>query len=426
MIDPQSHTIPEQNIKGLKIFLFFLAAVYLLNCLSPLRLHLDMLRYFAIKDCIELGCAPDSEAAKDYLPFGYTALLLFLSKLNILHSWSVIFINCLFLFGAMYWVKDLLAPGRYIYISFILVLLNWVTIKFATHPLSEMQYTFFSIGALAFFYSYAKNKNLWSLLLAFIFAGLAFFTRSVGIALVAALLTSLVWLYRTELKELLRRNKALVGILIAIIIGVLFFSKQLGLQHYTGVFTKQFDEGIHFSDLMKWHFTEWAEISLNTSLARVEAMMPFQFGKTAFMISGVFFFVCFVYLIFIRKSEFPFVIKAYVFFYSVLLFTWPFYDPRFWVPVIPLIIPLVVHTLQSIRIKLVRILVWLFLIIYMIEGMVAVGYYSYTSLNKKVLVRTQAGGTYRNDYETAFFGKPLTDTATHINQEAVSVIRRYN
>ena len=69
------------------------ALVYLVNCLTPLRLHVDMLRYFAIKDCVELGCPPDSAAAKDYLPWGYTGLLLFLSKLGILKSFVIVAIN---------------------------------------------------------------------------------------------------------------------------------------------------------------------------------------------------------------------------------------------------------------------------------------------------------------------------------------------
>lgn len=426
MTNSYPEAAPRKSIMGFKIALFLLASVYLLNCISPLRLHVDMLRYFAIKDCIELGCPADSAAAKDYLPFGYTALLLALSKINLLHSWSIVFINCLFLFGALYWVRDIYSVRRYLYFSFVLILLNWTTIKFITHPLSEMQYLFFSVGCLKFFYDYSLRKNLLSLLMAVVFAVLAFFTRSVGIALVAALVVSMIWLYRKELGDVLRKNKIIVGGIVSIIIGVVILARQLGLEHYTGVFTKQFDEGVSFSGLLKWHFTEWAEISLNTSLARVEGYIPGGLGETAFALGGIFFFGCFLYLVFIRKNQLPFIVKAYLLLYSVLLFNWPFYDPRFWVPLIPLIIPPIVEGLQSVRFKPAKMLITLFLLVYIAEGVLSVGYISYTSLNKQVFARTQASGVYKNEYETAFFGKPLSDTAKSIDPAALSVIKRYN
>jgi len=92
----------ERSTRLMKILLLALAGIYLLNCLSPIRLHVDTLRYFAIKDCIELGCPPDSEAARDYFPYGYTALLLILSKLHLLHSAVIILFNCAYLFGGIW------------------------------------------------------------------------------------------------------------------------------------------------------------------------------------------------------------------------------------------------------------------------------------------------------------------------------------
>ena len=53
--------------KWFKVVLYGLVVVYLVNCLTPLRLHVDMLRYFAIKDCIEFGCPADSVAASWHL-----------------------------------------------------------------------------------------------------------------------------------------------------------------------------------------------------------------------------------------------------------------------------------------------------------------------------------------------------------------------
>src|SRR5690242_8540085 len=100
--------MPASRYAGwLKAAIYTLAAAYLLNCLTPIRLHVDMVRYFLIKDCIEFGCPPNSDAAKDYMPYGYTALLLLLSKLHLLHSFVLVLINILYLAGGLWMVKKL-------------------------------------------------------------------------------------------------------------------------------------------------------------------------------------------------------------------------------------------------------------------------------------------------------------------------------
>src|SRR4051812_22459970 len=96
------------SASAVKWSVYILAAVYLLNCFSPLRLHVDMLRYFAIKDCVELGCPPDSTAAKDYLPWGYTGLLLALSKIGLLKSFVLVLINCIYLGVSLYLIRKML------------------------------------------------------------------------------------------------------------------------------------------------------------------------------------------------------------------------------------------------------------------------------------------------------------------------------
>jgi hypothetical protein len=255
-----------------KAVLYGLAAIYLLNCMSHLRLHTDMLRYFAIKDCVELGCPPDSVAAKDYLPWGYTGLLLLLSKIGILKSPVLVFINCVYLFGGLYFVRKLCGFPLASFIPAVLVLLNWTVIKFVTHPLSEMQYLFFSMASLYYFHCYAERRRVGYLVAAFAAAVLAFVTRSVGLALAAALAGGLIWEFRLQLMELVRRNRFLFAVIIAVFAGVVIFSKQLGLNHYTGVFGKQFREGLTLGKMLRWHFTEWSELCLNMPGIKLEVI----------------------------------------------------------------------------------------------------------------------------------------------------------
>jgi len=236
----------QRNKLILKIIASVIVLVYLLNCCTPLRLHIDMLRYFAIKDCIELGCPPNSDAAKDYMPVGYTAMLIILSKLGILKSYTIVLINCIYLFGSLALVIRIFPSSTNAFLFLFLVLLNWTIIKFITHPLSELQYMFFSISSLYSFHRYTQQKKYFWLLVSFSLGALAFLTRSVGISLFAALITSLLWQYRKELFNLIKKNRILVLVILLAAVGVLVFSKQLGLNHYTGVFSKQFQDFLVF------------------------------------------------------------------------------------------------------------------------------------------------------------------------------------
>jgi hypothetical protein len=400
------------------------ALFFKVNCFTPLRFHFDMIRYFAIKECIEIGCPPDSDAAKDYFPIGYTFLLLTLSKLGILKSFYLVLVNCIYLFTGLYLTKKIFEAEVSPFLFYTLALLNWTLIKFAVHPLSEMQYLFLSMSSLYFFYSYTKNKKLSNLVFAFGLGGLAFLTRTVGVTLVFALIAGLLWEYRKQLSLLIKRNKTLIFITIGILIAVLIFSRQLGLDHYTGVMSKQFKDGTGLLTIFGWHFTELTEISLNLSIARINALFSSGLVKIAFIIGGFVFIAAFIYLLYFQKNRIPFIVKCYMAFYGLLLFNWPFYDPRFWVPVIPVMVAVICQA--SYRGKWLKAALAIPLFIYICSGVVSIGYITYTSFNKEVLARKQANGVYRNEYEIHFYGKPQSDTAKHIDPFLVHLLDKHD
>jgi hypothetical protein len=383
-----------------------------------------MLRYFAIKDCIESKCPPGADP-NDYMPYGYTGLLLLLSRLGILKSFSVVFINCLYLAGGLFFVRKIFNYISSPFFFFFLVLLNWTIIKFVAHPLSELQYLFFSLASLYAFHLFVQHKNFRDLLFAFILAGLAFLTRTVGISLVAALFAALIWEYRKQLVIIIRKNRIWVLTFLVVVTVLLIYSRQLGLNHYTGVMSKQFKEGLRFSDVIKWHFSEWGEILINTSKFKVISLLPGSLGEWLFVIAGVLGICGFIYICYIKRNRIPFIVKAYLFFYILLLFNWPFPDPRFWVPITPLIAAVISQTSFSSN-RPVKLISALYLLLYTVLGLVSVGYMTYTSLNKKEFSKTQAKGVYRNEYEIHFFGKPLSDTATHVDSNLVDFLNRYD
>ncbi len=303
----------EKQTRFLRWSVYVLGILFFLNCFTPLRLHFDMLRYFAIKDCIESKCPPGADT-NDYLPYGYTALLLLLSKLDILKSFTIVFVNGLYLLVGLFFIRKIFSYIRSPFLMFFLVLLNWTIIKFVTHPLSELQYLFFSLAGIYAYYNFIQNKNIWYLLFAFLMAGLAFLTRTIGVSLVAALIVSLIWEFRKQLLDIIKKNRILVFALFVCGIIILIFSKQLGLNHYTGVMSKQFNEGLHFSDVITWHFSEWGEILLNTSRFKVISLLSVSFANWVFIISGILGISGFIYICFIKKSNIPVIVKCLSFF----------------------------------------------------------------------------------------------------------------
>jgi hypothetical protein len=409
------------------LLLFAMALIYVAGCFTPLHIHFDSIRYFNIKDCIQYGCDPNSEVAKDYLPYGYTGLLIALSKVGILNAFSIVFVNCIYLFAALYFVskifKGLIHPALFV----VIALFNWTVIKFAMHPLSEMQYLFFSSASLYCFYIYTQKKSYGALALAFVFAIGTVLTRTVGITLFPALILGILWQYRTELKRIIQKNKILLIVLALAAVAMVFFAKQLKIVDYTSLLKEPLEKGLgnFIGENLKNHFTELAEVFVNMPANKVEGYLPGSTGKILFIAIGV---VCLAWILiclFSSKSRIPFYIRAYLAFYIFIIFNWPYYDPRFWVPVLPLLVILVLRTPFTLS-SLLKIFSRLYLAIYLLLGFAAAAYALYTGFNKERFSRSQAAGDYKNEYEIHFFGKPLTDTATQIDPNVVEILKKYD
>jgi hypothetical protein len=398
-----------------RFLLLSFAAFYLLSCFAPLRLEYDSIHYFSLKECLENACPPGFQAAKDPHPLGYPILLLVLSRLGLLHSFVISGVNALFLTGSLFFVRGSLPPSMRSFLFFPLVCLHWTFIKFFAYPLSEMQYLFFSTGCLYCFRRYTQEKRWLWLVAAFAGAGLAFFTRSAGCMLAPALLAGLMGQHRQVLK--LRIVKVLLfGAGVLCLTGVFLFSKALRIGMYLSFLL---DRGSPIP-LLREHLKEWGQLILNVPGNKVLTLLP-GWGNFLLITAGLLLALVLIYSFFIRRKEIPLVISTYLIAYCLLLFNWPFFDARFWIPVIPYMVVVISPLTRGSR--GVRVL----LTIYFLMGLGAAGYSIHTMYHKEVLARTQAGGIFRNEYETWFFGRPLSDTATHpVDQEVLSILKRYN
>jgi hypothetical protein len=410
--------------EGQRFLLLSFAAFYLLNCFAPLRLEYDSIHYFSLKECLENACPPGFQAAKDPHPPGYPILLLILSRLGLLHSFVIAGINALFLTGSLFFVRGSFPSSLRSFLFFPMVCLHWTFIKFFAYPLSEMQYLFFSTGCLYCFRRWVqvapKKRWLW-LIAAFAAAGLAFFTRSAGAVLALALVVGLMGEHRRMLKLPIVKV-LLVGVGVLCVAGVFLFSKTLGLEMYLSSLGQRGSP----IPLLREHLKEWGQLILNVPGNKVITLLP-GWGNLVLIIAGILLVFVLIYAFYIRRKEIPLVISTYLIAYCLLLFNWPFFDARFWIPVLPYMAVVIVSVIgvprKSGASRGVRVLMG----IYFFMGLGAAGYSIYTMYHKDVLARTQAGGIYRNEYETWFFGRPLSDTAVHpVNPEVLSILKRYN
>src|SRR6516165_3633737 len=151
------------------VLLCCLALVYLLNCFTPLRITHDVTRYLLLEDWMENGWQRGTWVDRDFLPYGYSYTLFLLSKLHLLHAFFIALLNTLFLAGALWFVSRIFAKNVSGWQWVFLVLLNWTTIKLAITPMPEMQYLFFSAGALFFYLKFRENGKVGFILPAILF-----------------------------------------------------------------------------------------------------------------------------------------------------------------------------------------------------------------------------------------------------------------
>jgi hypothetical protein len=408
-----------------KAIVFLLMALYLVSCLTPLRLEYDSIRYFAIKDCLDVGCAPDSRAAKDFLPYGYPVLLLLLSKLGLLKSFFIALINGIYLLGSLYFIKKIIAPANQYFLFFIVVMLHWTFIKLFAYPLSEMQYLFFSSASLYFYNRYGQSRNWLFLVLSFAFAILSTFTRTVGIALIVTLFAAFVWKNRKIFNSKANQLRIFIAVALFIVAAFFAFTKMPELKHYISAFPKNALENSYKAGMTSGHFKEWGQLLLNVPTSKIENYFPVAIVSFVFIAAGIVFFLWFVYMVFKMRNSISGTVIIYLVIYTVIIFNWPYFDPRFWVPILPFIIAI---TLQSSfdKIKLPKVLTPFFLFIYISMGAFAFGYSLYTEFSKKTFARSQAKGIFRNEYEIHFFGKPLSDTAKHVDKDVVELLEKYD
>ena len=425
---PRAWLITVSNPKS-RLWIFLIAAlaiIYFINCFTPLRLTIDTVRYFAIKENLE-GKQPDLfGSVHDFLPYGYVLFLAALSKLGMLSTFTIAFLQLLYLAGSLFFVTRIFSATAKAAPLILFTLLNWMTLKFTITPLSEMQFLFFSAGALYFFQQYEINKRLISLFWLVIFCGAAVFTRTIGIVLPAALLITLLLNKRKFLVQWIAAKKIVAGITLSVFsLLVIFFFTLPGVQTYLSHFAAPLLENpvYFFSHNIYKHTLEWGEMFINIPFSKIQLLLPGNGIKIFYVITGLLFLVLVIKRLLQRRFETPLSVKIYLVFYSVLLFNWPLFEVRLWFPVLPFFIGILFHQGKSSK-PVIKQILTLYKLLYIAAGIAAMCYYTWLCFTREEFARRHDAGIWQREYEQYFFGKKTTGEA--VDEKALYILNHYD
>ena len=230
-------------------------------------------------------------------------------------------------------------------------------------------------------------------------------------------------------KALVKNKWIAAGIIVVVVLPFLFLN-ELGIISYLDshsfYFRKLWEDPLQFvAHKLKFHLIDWSALFLNSPAPKIDFVGTPAFRNNIYLIAGILTFGWIVYLMFRRKGSIPISILVYLICYIGVILNWPLFEPRLWVPAVPLFIALILQ--QSKREdKLSRFVLPIYLVVYILVGIAAIGYYTYTSFNKKALSVKQDAGIWKKEYEIHFFGKPLSDTAIAAREPILNILKKYD
>jgi len=401
--------------------------VYLVNFFTPFRLTNDTVRYFALLED-EQGTWPAAFGQpKDFLPLGYVFFLRVLSWLRLLNPFGIALFQLLYLAGSLHFIKKLFGASLNTWLFVSLTLLNWTAIKFVMTPLSEVQFLFFSCATIYCYQRFTETGAWRPLVLALVLCVIAFLTRTAGIVLFATLTLSFLISNRGALTNWLRQHVAvsLAGG-IGLLSGLAFLVTRSKFITYMGYFWRPLvqDRSLFFTRNLRLHLMDWAELFINSPVSKVQGLFSPKLAGAIYLLAGLSFLGALLWLLAKHRSRIPLVVTVYLVLYLALIFNWPFYEARFFFPIMPLVLAVyLLHFVTASRLQQ-RVGV-AFLCYYLLAGIFVLVYYTRLSLDKEFMMKRHDAGKWQTEYGYLFSGRPVSDS-TQVDLKALYILRKYN
>lgn len=416
---------------GLALLLVSLA--YLVQIASPLRLVGDGVDYLLQASSAVDGHGFRVHGEQSMRPPGYPALIFLLAKAGIGKSWAIVALNCLLL-GIGCWSSYFVLRSSFgieataAEIICLLTLLSFVMVKHVTYPLSDICFFGASMPCLLLLLRAEAGTapgRYWQLLIAVPLLVFCIELRTIGIALIPTLAWAAAggapWV--RSVPQWLRRHRfaSLVLVLVVFVamawMGKMFLHSRY-LQFNAKTLHKRGIVGNFVSDFND-HTIEWGELAVNAPVSKLPARLELPVRIAGFLAlllaaTGIW-----------EKRRTLDASVWYVAGFASIVFAYPWFDTRLWVPVLPLLMGYVLIGARRVAPpRLLRPALVAYCSVFCLLGMVALGYSTRLTFAGPRFPDLYGDGTLRATYRNAFLGDSPRN-AHDVDQDSLYLLRRY-
>jgi hypothetical protein len=412
-----------------KILLTILTIGFLLQIFTPLRLNTDAVTLLSMADSAAHGSGFLDDGEKSVFPPGYPAVVAVLLRSGLAHPWVIVSLNMIFLSLGLYAAFCLLnteffSDRTVVILICCLFLLSYVVVKHSTMPLTEGPFFMCSMGCLLFMSKAADQASHRHFVVlagaALLSAVAAIAIRRIGVAFVPPLAFAFLRSrqFQSWWKSLSSRSRSVVLIVSGVVaVGVV------------GAFAFTSSWRIFISDakaryrivplwLLPWYrLKEFGELLVNFPTNRMPAALQ---GVVPWM--GVPLLVLLVTGLAARRRQVS-ATDVFIVCYAIILFAWPYYDARFWWPVIPLLIAYSQLAVQ--RCKIPTAVVTAYCLWFAILGFGTLAYSTRISFSGCQFPDTYGSGDLAPTYRAAFEWCHEDADPEKINARVLRLLREY-
>jgi hypothetical protein len=396
-----------------RIILFVFGVVfllYLVQAFTPLRLDTDGITYLSLGDYAATNGLAAAIHQPDFpFPKGYAVFLSFLMKLHLFSSATLVLSNLLFLCLALtftFFTLERLGFSRlHSEMACLLTLLSFCTVKHVTQGRSD--FLFFALSACSCWLMSLPGKRKWLAVVPCLLCAIE--VRFIGLALLAPI--------ATELWESVRRRQTLLvftlsGLGACSLVGILAGHQYL--QNLLGIFDRVGLRWLAKRDVLA-HAGDFAELAGNVPFSKLPASL-----HAIFIVFGIFFTGLLLFGIrsVWQRSRW---LCCYLIACSCLILPWPFNDPRFWLPVTPLLFLTAHSGWETLFAKFQTRIVAAYVGIFCVLGLLALGYSTRLTFSGSEFAYRYGDGRLRKTYMA---GCSASDTDPE-KQNAARLLQRY-
>lgn len=398
--------------------ILIVVAIYFLQAATPLRLHPDTVVFLSVAETAEHGGGFLYHGQPTVFPPGYPALLALLIRLHLAQVWVIVSLSVLSVVMGLFAVRYILLSegfGEHVALGVcILSLLSFVFVKYSAIPLSDTLYFGLSMCCLA---AMKRPRFACAVLL---IASVC--VRRVGIALIPAMLYLLIFGcdLRAHVLRLSSRMKGAVALLAAsagaLVACVIYGTSTL--RDFTASLKNHALTDMAFR-IVTHRLQELGEIAVNVPAA---ALPPI--GQNLLTAVGVLVLSLVCGGVALRRRQFG-VVEAYFIAYVAIIFVWPFADPRFWLPVIPLLIAYSGLSLRRLaQGAMAREFLRGYVVLYAVIGLVALASSTALTFSGSKFPDAYAYEEFHATYCAAWHCQGNFD-ATKVDQDGLHLLRTY-